>query len=1082
MRFIADLHIHSHFSVATSKDLTPEHLDYWARLKGITVVGTGDFTHPGWITELREKLEPAKPGLFKLKDDLKLKLPFSGSALENQPVRFMLTAEISSIYKKSGKVRKVHNVLFAPDFETVEKIQQALGRIGNITSDGRPILGLDSRDLLEIALEANPDIFFLPAHVWTPWFSALGSKSGFDSIDECFADLSGYIYAVETGLSTDPAMNWMCSFLDRFTLMSNSDAHSPEKLGRNANIFDCELSYPAMTEAIKTGGSGKFVGTIDMFPQEGKYHYDGHRKCGVRWDPVQTLEHSGVCPVCGKKVTVGVMHRVVELSDRDDLLERPNRLPFYSIIPLKEILSEITGVGVNSKQVNRLYLQLLQNIGSEFDILLHLPQDALKAKTDPVLAEAIRRMRNKEVHIQEGFDGEFGRITVFAPQERSSREGQENLFASMAAEPEMVYRAKRGLINFSLKDYHRLKTQMKSAEPQPQAAPVVHSEKETSPVLRGLNDEQRRAVLHHDGPALVIAGPGAGKTRVLTSRIAHLITERDIPPQHILAVTFTNQAADEMKSRLSSLLSGNSENEKVHVMTFHRLGLFILQNFSAPTEAFDQFSIIDEEDRRFIFKELLGKDAKTAAGLSAAVAEIKQKCLPSVEIGDPELKEIFTRYQQVLNENQLWDIEDLIYRPVLIMQADQEVRCNVRDQFRWALVDEYQDVNQAQYRLLRLLYPEAQSNLFVIGDPNQAIYGFRGAQVGYIRRFKEDYPQAITYRLKKSYRCSQNILNASADILSASDSTLEALEQGVKIRIVNEATEKSEAEFVARTIEQMMGGVHFFSMDSGISAGQKSGAIESFSDFAILCRTTHLMPAVEKALNDHRLPYQRIGTESLFKDKQIKNVLTIFDLVVGRSNGVLVKKMKITGLSKEWLQNLRAQLSQRGSVQDKLRLILSALPDGQKPAKRWQELLLYAAERFTQDVDGFRRFARLGSGSDFYDPRVEKISLMTMHAAKGLEFNCVFVVGLEDQILPYALFKERPDDPAEEERLLYVAMTRARQYLFLSHVKRRFLKGREWHLEPSPFLSRIERTLTEFEQSTRKRKPRKDDNQLSLFD
>ncbi|WP_457565156.1 endonuclease Q family protein, partial [Caldithrix abyssi] len=367
MRFIADLHIHSHFSVATSKDLIPEKLDYWARIKGIPVVGTGDFTHPGWLKELKEKLEPAEDGLFKLKEELRL------PGAPDTPVRFLLSAEISSIYKKNNKVRKIHNVILAPDFESVEQMQARLSRIGNITSDGRPILGLDAKDLLELTLEVNEDNFFIPAHIWTPWFSALGSKSGFDSIEECFEDLTQYIYAVETGLSSDPPMNWLCSFLDRFTLISNSDAHSPEKLGREANIFQAELSYRGIIEALKNPDSQKFAGTVEFYPQEGKYHLDGHRKCGVRWDPLQTLQNKGICPVCGKKVTVGVLNRVAQLSDREEIEELPGRKPFYSLIPLKEALSEILQTGPNTKTVDQAYQALIQKAGSEFNLLLNLP-------------------------------------------------------------------------------------------------------------------------------------------------------------------------------------------------------------------------------------------------------------------------------------------------------------------------------------------------------------------------------------------------------------------------------------------------------------------------------------------------------------------------------------------------------------------------------------------------------------------------------------------------------------------------------------------------------------------------------------
>ena len=418
MKFIADFHIHSHFSLATSKFLVPEYLDFWARLKGITVVGTGDFTHKGWLKELKEKLEPAETGLFKLKKEYRLSNLTNFENLlslnDEQPVRFLLTSEISSIYKKNGKVRKVHNLIFAPDFETVEKIRESLLKIGaNLDSDGRPILGLDAKNLLEMVLEISEETLFVPAHIWTPWFSVLGAKSGFDSIEECFEDLTENIFAVETGLSSDPPMNWLCSFLDKFTLISNSDAHSPEKLGRDANIFDTELSYFSIKEALKTGNPQKFLGTIDLFPQEGKYHFDGHRKCGVRWKPEETAEHDGICPQCGKKVTVGVMNRVLQLADRKNGKERPNKLPFYSIIPLKEILAEIYQTGANSKKVDNYYRLFLKKIGAELDILLNIPIEEIRRKGNETLAEAILRMRRKNVLIEEGFDGKFGKVMLF---------------------------------------------------------------------------------------------------------------------------------------------------------------------------------------------------------------------------------------------------------------------------------------------------------------------------------------------------------------------------------------------------------------------------------------------------------------------------------------------------------------------------------------------------------------------------------------------------------------------------------------------------------------------------------------------
>ncbi|MDO9462649.1 MAG: endonuclease Q family protein [Deltaproteobacteria bacterium] len=418
MEFIADLHIHSYLSRATARNLNLENLHLWAQLKGITVVGTGDFTHPQWFSEIREKLEPAEPGLWKLKPQVAKEMDKEVPASCKRPVRFLLSVEISNIYKKNGKVRKVHNIVFAPDLSVAEKINARLARIGNIRSDGRPILGLDSKALLETVLDISEDAFVIPAHIWTPWFSALGSKSGFDSLEECFEELTPHIFAVETGLSSDPAMNWRVSKLDGVTLVSNSDAHSPANLGREANLFDTELSYFAIRDALKTGDPGRFLGTIEFFPEEGKYHFDGHRKCGVRLSPRETMRYKGLCPVCGKPVTIGVMYRVQELADRN-AGQRPGRThPFTNLIPLTGILSEVLRCGPKSKKVQMSYHQLLRMLGPELDILGKCPLNVIESKGSLMLAEAIRKMRNQNVHIYPGYDGEFGKVCLFTNSNR----------------------------------------------------------------------------------------------------------------------------------------------------------------------------------------------------------------------------------------------------------------------------------------------------------------------------------------------------------------------------------------------------------------------------------------------------------------------------------------------------------------------------------------------------------------------------------------------------------------------------------------------------------------------------------------
>ncbi|OGW43772.1 MAG: DNA helicase UvrD [Nitrospirae bacterium RBG_13_41_22] len=423
MRFIADLHIHSRYSRATSKDMSLENLWRWAQIKGITLLGTGDFTHPKWFQELKEKLESTGNNLFKLKHIFqKNSIPASCRA----EVYFMLTAEISCIYKKNGRVRKIHNIVFVPDFATAEKINTALSRIGNLSADGRPILGFDAKKLLKIILDISADAILVPAHAWTPHFSVFGAESGFDSLEECFEELAPYIYSVETGLSSDPPMNWRLSSLDRITPISNSDAHSPAKLGREANIFDTEISFETMINAIKTKDG--FLGTIEFFPEEGKYHYDGHRFCGISLSPKETIKHNYLCPVCGKRVTVGVMHRVEKLADRADGF-RPEGAPlYYSTIPLCEIVAETLKVGVNSKAVMAEYFKLLKNLGNEYRILMDVSIPDIESAGSPVLSEAISRVRSGNVYIEPGFDGRYGKIKIFEEVERKEITGQGMLF------------------------------------------------------------------------------------------------------------------------------------------------------------------------------------------------------------------------------------------------------------------------------------------------------------------------------------------------------------------------------------------------------------------------------------------------------------------------------------------------------------------------------------------------------------------------------------------------------------------------------------------------------------------------------
>ena len=408
MKTIADLHIHSRFSMATSREGTPENLDFWARKKGISLIGTGDFTHPVWREELKERLVTEGNGLYRLRDEYvkeeSRKFPGKGT-------RFVVSGEISSIYKKNGKTRKVHNVILLPSLEAADAMAQRLGKIGNIHSDGRPILGLDSHDLLEMMLDVCPEGILIPAHIWTPHFSVLGAKSGFDSVEECFEELAPYIHALETGLSSDPAMNWRISKLDRYQLVSNSDAHSPSKLGREANLLDIDCSYEGLYRAIQTGEG--LEGTVEFFPEEGKYHFDGHRKCGVSLSPVEAERLGGICPVCGKKLTMGVDHRVEQLADRAEGFVKKDGKKYESLVPLPEVISACMGYSTASKKVQGCFEQMIQTLGTEFDILRNVPSEDIKSCAGERIAEGIENVRTGNVKRIPGYDGEYGKIELF---------------------------------------------------------------------------------------------------------------------------------------------------------------------------------------------------------------------------------------------------------------------------------------------------------------------------------------------------------------------------------------------------------------------------------------------------------------------------------------------------------------------------------------------------------------------------------------------------------------------------------------------------------------------------------------------
>jgi DNA helicase-2/ATP-dependent DNA helicase PcrA len=981
--YLADLHVHSRFSRATSRNCNLVELASWAAVKGLNVVATGDFTHPGWQEEIREMLVEAQPGLFRLKPE------FAASRADNilspdgiGEVLFILNVEISSIYKAHGAVRKVHNLVFAPDFETMERISARLERIGNIRSDGRPIIGLDSRHLLEIAMECSPESFVIPAHIWTPWFSVLGSKSGFDSVEECYRDLSPHIFALETGLSSDPAMNYRLSALDGYTLISNSDTHSPSRLGREANVFCGSPSYQSILTALRAGSNiptkvtkdsikncylgraepfqpdqDRFVGTIEFFPEEGKYHVDGHRKCSVRLDPEETQRLNQRCPVCGHSVTVGVMNRVDQLSDRNPDFKPTGRPPFWRMIPLQEVLGQILGTGPNSKKVLGAYTEMIHRFGPELPLLCFQPLEEMAAQLPPVFIEALRRVREGEVNIKPGYDGQYGTVELFAPGETERFGGQLGFF--QVSRP-----AKTPVKDVSSRQFIPRK-------------PVVQPRECTSsPLPAELNERQRMAVHTIPGPVLVQAGPGSGKTFTLVQRILHLIESGGATPGEIITVTFTRKAAEEIKARLNKALPLH-EGESCWVGTFHQLGLRILELLASRGLISKVPRVVGEDEAKQFLRDALTRckipqDKNALSRLFSRMSLVKQGgTYPMTEQGEDLVRELTACYQGILQEHNVLDMDDLIRRPVELLKRSSSDAEQLTLPWTQILVDEFQDVNKSQYELFCILAGPAGHGAFCIGDPDQAIYGFRGADKELFFRVSRDYPSCKIIHLNKNYRSQEHILTAARSVLGAqySNEELVARHGGTHpVRIVRVASAQDEARFITGSIERLLGGSSFIMVDSRQYV-PSDGAV-GFRDIAVLYRLNAVGDFLEKVFMESGIPYQR---------------------------------------------------SKRKKPEEEL---------------------------------------------DHLDLRAEVVTLMTMHAAKGLEFPVVFIAGCEDGLVPYSestrnLFQEQNIN--EEQRLLYVAMTRARKILYITMTSQRTLFGRPLPGVPSPFLPRPPHAPFEFQ-------------------
>ncbi|MBQ4616701.1 MAG: UvrD-helicase domain-containing protein [Mailhella sp.] len=1094
--FRADLHIHSRFSRATSKALTIPNLAAWAGAKGIDVLATGDFTHPVWRQELRDGLElDENSGLYRLKkplsrDEFAREIP-QLAGMDFKSPQFMLEAEISSIYKKNGKVRKVHSLVYVPDLDSADRLCAKLDAIGNLKSDGRPILGLDVKDLLAMVLEI-PRAYMIPAHIWTPWFALFGSKSGFDSLDECFEDLTPHIFAAETGLSSDPDMNRCWSHLDHLLMVSSSDAHSGENLAREATLFEGAASYDGIFDALHKKDCGtSYAGTLEFFPEEGKYHLDGHRACGVMLEPAESMELDDICPVCGKPLTVGVLHRVLALADRTEA-PAPGK-DFSSLIPLPEIVGELLHCGPKSKKVQEKYSDLLGKFGSELDILQSVPHIEI-SRTWPELGEALRRMRAGQVIRQGGYDGEYGTIRLF-----DETENAPSLLAKVPAARRKAIKADADC-GFCTENapsgvpsapaQKKTSSSAGAVQKPTEAAVKKHAPKAPTFSPDSFSPAQRKALEAGPGPVLVLAGPGAGKTRTLVGRLVRLL-KSGVPASSIVAVTFTRRAAEEMRQRLSAALASDGaeapslpETDTLHALALKRW----------PGE---QPVVLSEEGARKAFIASNPALDKKEASRLYSLLELGRETLNI----SADLVPLAENYRRWKKERGLADYTDL---PETWLAELRSRNYGAAKPWAHILVDEVQDLSPLQKALVEALTPADGSGFFGIGDPDQSIYGFRGADSGIEAALRTRWPELAVLSLTESHRSASAILEAGHDALAGRGACGELTSVtgfSATLQWMDAPSADREAAWIADRIAYLIGGTSHQQADQHetLSNCHLEAGSCSPGEIAVLCRLKALIPPIRAALERRGIPCSAPEAEAFWADERA-------DLMLQAAARFLQKKAhdkKEAAFLDAARFPLLAAMAPAPQVEP-----ADSGPLDDVPADVWPQgpeaVLACSAEVFDPlfaESTAFHRLCRAwkehGGWSgllefvafrreiDMVQGQAEHVQLMTMHASKGLEFKAVFIPGAEDGLLPFrgvdALLGKNGGDfapPAvdEEERLLYVGITRASEAVFLSSAAKRTLFGKTLELRPSPLLP-----LNHFREVKLTRHTKKTASQLSLF-
>ena len=888
-------------------------------------------------------------------------------------------------------------------------------------------------------------------------------------------------------------MNWRVSALDRYQLISNSDAHSPAKLGREANLFDIPLSYEGLSRAIQTGEG--LYGTIEFFPEEGKYHMDGHRKCNLCLTPSDTLKYNGICPVCGRKITIGVSHRVEELSDREEGYIRENAKPFESLVPLPEVIGASSGHSAASVKVQREYQKMLSELGPEFEILRNLPLEDIRRVSGTRVAEGIGRLRRGRVERIPGFDGEYGVIKLFSAEELNNTEGQMSFFEFLGTQE-----GEKGKIENAGKKTGKADGKIAGAQEERQQ--IIADQKNTTGrqnMSARLNPEQEYAVRCTSPHIAVKAGPGTGKTKTLVSRLRYLLEYRKVRPAEITAVTFTNQAAGEMRERIEKETGKKQTGRAMQIGTFHAICLNFMK------EQGEEFTLMGEAQQRIMAEEVISQTGVNAKpGRFLEQVSRRKAGMESALTGDPSdagisddpvWQQAFRIYEERKKELHLFDFDDLLLRTAERIESGQ-VTEGWEKRFRYLLVDEFQDINPAQLKLVQL-WSQAGRELFVIGDPDQSIYGFRGADSACFERLGQEYDDLEIISLKENYRSAPQILKAALAVISAAEAGEKEEREmlhpncpdGAPVRLVRAGSPMGEAIFIAKEINRMAGGMGMIEAHQ-TAWEHPEKKIRSFDEIAVLCRTHHQAELVEKCLRTESIPYVIAGREDYLNEESVQNSICFFGLLeqteesgnlpdmTGDISGMEVCakyfwKLEWSDMAEEVVRNALIKyrpLYKKKKPQKFLEQWMEEMKLTDDPAM--QKLL--QASVFYKTMTEFLYALELGVESDLKRCGSKKytsdaVTVMTLHGSKGLEFPVAFIYGVEKGSIPLENEKH-PSDKEEERRLFYVGMTRAKEELILT------TSGEE-----SEFTGAIPADVSVHENEEKKKKEQ-EWQQMSLFD